>query len=171
MEVRVALALGSNVGDRLGHLREAVEGLARVVQVDAVSSVYETDPVGYEDQPDFLNAVLVGVTGLGPRELLEAAHRLEAAAGRRRSFPDAPRELDVDLVLYGGLVVRGPDLTVPHPRWKERSFVLGPLADVAPGWVDPETGRTVEECWEDRREALPPLRRSAPPHALWRSPT
>lgn len=171
MELGVALALGSNLGDRMEHLRAGVRGAARVVHNVATSPVYETAPTGYEDQPDFLNAVVVGTTALGPRDLLAAAHRLEAAAGRRRSFPDAPRVLDIDLILYGGLVLRGPELSIPHPRWKERSFVLGPLAEVGPELVDPETGRTVQDLWESRRDRLAPLRRVAPPEALWRKTT
>lgn len=165
------LALGSNLGDRLEHLRRGARGVERFVGVLAVSPVYETAPVGYADQPDFLNAALLGTTTLHPRELLAAAHRVEAARGRRRGRPAGPRELDVDLIFYGGLVVREPDLSVPHPRWKERSFVLGPLADIAPALVDPETGRAVQELWDSHRVRLPPLHRVAPPEALWRKTT
>ena len=171
VEARIVLALGSNLGDRLEHLREAARGASRFMRVVEVSPVYESAPTGYEDQPDFLNAVMVGTTTLEPRELLAAAHRLEADAGRRRTFPDAPRVLDVDLILYGGLVLRHPELSLPHPRWKERAFVLGPLADAGPELVDPETGRTVQDLWNSRRDRLPPLHRVAPPEALWRNTT
>ena len=141
--VPVALALGSNLGDRTAHLAAAVTVLREVVEMEAVSSVYASEAVGYRDQPEFLNAVVVGTTRLAPRALLEAALAAEAAAGRRRTRPDGPRSLDVDLILYGDRLVRAPDLVVPHPRWRERGFVLAPLTEVACDWIDPETGLTV----------------------------
>ena len=127
------MALGSNLGDRRGHLRTAVEGLPGVV---AVSGVYETDPVGGPaDQPPYLNAVVELATELSPRELLVVAHRLEAAAARRRGERWGPRTLDVDVLLVGDLRVDEPDLEVPHPRMWDRTFVLVPLHDLAPDLV------------------------------------
>jgi 2-amino-4-hydroxy-6-hydroxymethyldihydropteridine diphosphokinase len=145
--VAVALALGSNLGDRAAHLRAGVAALRRVVEIQAVSSVYATEPVG-PAQPEFLNAALIGTTRLAPRPLLRAALAAEAAAGRRRTVRDAPRTLDIDLVLYGGRRLSAPDLIVPHPRWRERGFVLAPLGEIAPDWVDPETGLAVRELAE-----------------------
>lgn len=146
----VALALGSNLGDRLAHLQSAVTGLAEGgVEVEAVSSVYESPPAGYEDQPHFLNAALVGRTRLPPSDLLELARRLEAEAGRERSFPNAPRPLDVDIVFYGDHVIRRPGLRIPHERWSTRAFVLAPLREIAPDLRDPESGRTVQDVWEE----------------------
>jgi 2-amino-4-hydroxy-6-hydroxymethyldihydropteridine diphosphokinase len=141
--VPVALALGSNLGDRAAHLRAGVTALRRVIAVEAVSSVYATEPVG-PAQPEFLNAALIGTTRLAPRPLLRAALAAEAAAGRRRTVRDAPRTLDIDVVLYGDRIFRTPDLVVPHPRWRERGFVLAPLGEIAPDWVDPETGLAVQ---------------------------
>lgn len=167
----MALALGSNLGDRLAHLRQGVRGLGRSARILAVSAAYESAPVvpaGFEDQRPFLNAAVLATTRLDPRRLLAAAHRVEAAEGRRRSFPNAPRVLDVDLILYGGLVLREPGLTLPHPRWKERSFVLRPLAEVAPDLVDPEAGETVQDLWDARRDRLPPIDWVAAPDSLWR---
>jgi len=161
------LALGSNVGDRLAHLRKGVDGLSSHVGIDAVSWVYRSRAVGYTHQPDFMNAVLTGTTDLGPRELLATAHDLEAEAGRRRSFAGAPRTLDIDLLFHGTLLLTEPDLVLPHPRWADRSFVLAPLSDVLPGFVDPETGRTVLETWEARRDELPPVERVSSPDGLW----
>jgi 2-amino-4-hydroxy-6-hydroxymethyldihydropteridine diphosphokinase len=127
---RAFLSLGSNLGDRWAHLREAVAGLPDVV---AVSPVYETEPVGGPaGQGPFLNAVVELDTELSPRDLLEVARRLEAAAGRRRVEHHGPRTLDVDVLLVGDVVVDEPDLVVPHPRMHERRFVLRPLADLAP---------------------------------------
>ena len=140
--IPVALALGSNLGDRVDRLRAGVAALLRVVEVEAVSSVYETEPVG-PAQPDFLNAAVIGTTRLAPRELLRTALAAESCAGRRRTQGDGPRTLDVDLVLYGARTVCAADLVVPHPRWRERGFVLAPLREIAPDWRDPETGLAV----------------------------
>lgn len=127
---RAFVGLGSNLGDRTATLRTAVAALPDVV---AVSPVYETEPVGGpDDQPPFLNLVVELATDLSPRELLEIAHQLEAAAGRVRLEPDGPRTLDVDILLVGDLTVDEPDLVVPHPRMFRRRFVLAPLADLAP---------------------------------------
>jgi 2-amino-4-hydroxy-6-hydroxymethyldihydropteridine diphosphokinase len=169
---RVALALGSNLGDPLVRLRAGVEALERAgVGIEAVSSVYLSAPVGYAAQPDFLNAVVVG-RWTGPVEaLLDAALAAEAAAGRRRTFRNAPRTLDVDLVLVDGLVSEDDRLTLPHPRWRERSFVLAPLAEVAPEWADPVTASTVQEIWSKSAASLPDVRVVAPPSDLWSPPT
>jgi len=158
------------MGDRLGHLRRGVEALSSHVRIRAVSSVYHSEPVGYTQQPDFLNAVVTGTTDLGPRELLTAVHEVEEEAGRERSFRGAPRPLDVDVVFHGMLVVRDPDLTIPHPRWADRSFVLAPLSEVAPALVDPQTGRTVLEVWEACRTEMPPVERVVSPEGLWSLP-
>ena len=140
--MRAFVALGSNLGDRWARLREAVTGLPDVV---AVSAVYETDPVGGPaGQPPFLNAVVELDTVLSPRELLEVAQGLEAAAQRVRAERWGPRTLDVDVLLVGDLVVDEPDLVVPHPRLWERPFVLVPLHDLAPDLVgDRPAGESV----------------------------
>jgi 2-amino-4-hydroxy-6-hydroxymethyldihydropteridine diphosphokinase len=135
--VRAFLGLGSNLGNRWAYLREAVASLPDVV---AVSPVYETSPVGGpEGQGPYLNCVVELSTELGPRELLEVAQRLEAAADRERGERWGPRTLDVDVLLVDDLTVDEPDLVVPHPRIWERRFVVAPLADLAPelapeGW-------------------------------------
>ena len=140
------LALGSNLGDRLGLLRRAVRGLVEGgVLPDLVSSVYETPPLGLLEQPDFLNLVVAGWSGLGPGRLLALARRLEAEAGRLRTVPNGPRTLDVDLLFLGDRIVRREEVIVPHPRWKERSFVVRPLEEILPHLMDPETGLRVEE--------------------------
>lgn len=144
--VRVAVALGSNLGDRRGHLTWAVERLADHLAGVRVSSVIETAPVDVPGpQPPYLNAAAVGTTSLAPRELLDALLALERARGRARPAPRAPRTLDLDLILYGDRVIDDDGLVVPHPRFRERRFVLEPLAELAGEWVDPVTGRTVGE--------------------------
>ncbi|MGH9346361.1 MAG: 2-amino-4-hydroxy-6-hydroxymethyldihydropteridine diphosphokinase [Vicinamibacterales bacterium] len=141
--IDVAIALGSNLGDRERHLRDAAAQMAALVADLRLSTFHETEPVGVGVQPAFLNAAAVGKTRLSAGALLAALLGIERALGRERPFPGAPRTLDLDLILYDGLVVEEPSLTVPHPRFRERRFVLAPLAELAPGWVDPVTGRTV----------------------------
>ena len=137
MTVRAYLGIGSNLGDRLAHLQSAVDGLAAAdrVTVVAVSPVYDTDPVGPE-QPEYLNAVVAVDTVLAPRALLELGQRLEAAAHRVRGEHWGPRTLDVDVLLFGDEQVDEPDLVIPHPRWRERDFVLAPLADLGYGGAE-----------------------------------
>ena len=131
--MRAYLGLGSNLGDRRASLRAAVDALPDVV---AVSPVYETEPVGGPPgQEPYLNLVVALDTERSPRELLELGQALEAAAGRVRTMADAPRTLDVDVLLVGDLIVDEPDLVVPHPRMWRRRFVLAPLADLADGEV------------------------------------
>lgn len=143
-DARVAVGVGSNIGDRAGFLDEGVRGLARVLDDLRCSSVYETRPVGGGEQGPYLNMCCTGRTGLVPRELLEELHAVERAAGRRREGPpNAPRTLDLDLLLYDDVIVDEPDIRVPHPRMAERGFVLIPLAEIAPDWRHPEAGRTV----------------------------
>ena len=144
--VPVAIALGSNLGDRDTFLDDAEDRLATLLSGAVASARYETDPVGgLPDAPIFLNEVVVGTTLLGPRALLEALLAIEAAAGRERPFVNAPRTLDLDLILYGDFVIDEPGLQVPHPRFRDRLFVLAPLAEVAGDWIDPVSGLTVEQ--------------------------
>ena len=135
---RAFLGMGSNLGDREAHLRAALD----MLDVVAVSSVYETDPVGGPDQDRYLNIVVEIATDLAPRELLAVCHRLEAAAGRVRDVRWGPRTLDVDILWIDGVTVDEPDLTIPHPRMFERRFVLAPLGELAP--------ELLPEEWQDR---------------------
>jgi 2-amino-4-hydroxy-6-hydroxymethyldihydropteridine diphosphokinase len=143
---RSVLALGSNQGDRAAVLQGAVDALGGTpgLTVLAVSPVYETDPVGGPEQRDYLNAVVLAEGTLGPRELLEAAHAVEATFGRVREVRWGPRTLDVDVVAVGDLQVAEPDLVVPHPRAAERAFVLVPWLDVDPAAEVPGRGRVVD---------------------------
>jgi 2-amino-4-hydroxy-6-hydroxymethyldihydropteridine diphosphokinase len=134
---RAFLSLGSNLGDRRQFLEEAVGSLGS--SVVAVSPLYETAPVGGVEQDSFLNIVVEIDTALGPRELLAVCHRLESAAQRVRTERWGPRTLDVDIVWMDGVTLDDPDLMLPHPRWKDRRFVLAPLRDLAPELVDQES--------------------------------
>ncbi|HEU4936837.1 MAG TPA: 2-amino-4-hydroxy-6-hydroxymethyldihydropteridine diphosphokinase [Vicinamibacterales bacterium] len=145
--MRVVIALGSNLGDRPAALDFAIDRLSRLIANLTISSFIETDPEGkgLQDQPRYLNAVVVGETTLGAREMLDHLLAIERAYGRERPYTGAPRTLDLDLILLGDTIEHAPDLQVPHPRFRERLFVLGPLSDVAPGITDPETGLTAFE--------------------------
>jgi 2-amino-4-hydroxy-6-hydroxymethyldihydropteridine diphosphokinase len=147
MSRRVAIALGSNLGDRAAALAFAVDRIAAFVTDLTLSPVVETEPEGegLGDQPLFLNAALVGASELSARELLDRLLAIEREFGRERPFHGAPRTLDLDLVLCGDEVIDEPGLRVPHPRLRERFFVLGPLAHVAPDMRDPVSGMTVGE--------------------------
>jgi len=141
----VYLGLGSNLGDRESNLREAIRRLDEAgARVLALSPLYETAPVGYLDQPDFLNAVCRAETDLPPRDLLRVVKDIEAAMGRQPSFRNAPRPIDIDILFYDDLVLNTPDLVIPHPCLAERAFVLAPLADLAPNLCHPVLGHTVE---------------------------
>ena len=144
----VAIALGSNLGDRDGNLREAARRMTRFIGRLQLSSFHDTEPVGVGEQPRFLNAAAVGETTLGARELLGELLAVEEALGRARPYPGAPRTVDLDLILYNAAVIEEPLLAVPHPRFRERRFVLEPLAEVAAEWIDPVSGRTIRELLE-----------------------
>ncbi|MGE3840891.1 MAG: 2-amino-4-hydroxy-6-hydroxymethyldihydropteridine diphosphokinase [Vicinamibacterales bacterium] len=144
----VAVALGSNLGDRAAHLTVAVERLSLLLHDLRVSRFYETQPWGVGDQPNFLNAALAGTTSLTAHSLLDVLQRIERDCGRERPFPNSPRTLDLDIILFGNEVIGTDRLQVPHPRFRERRFVLEPLHDVAPLARDPQTGLTVRALWE-----------------------
>ena len=141
------LALGSNLGDRLDHLREAALNLAGMagVRVVAASAIYRTEPVGPADQPDYANQVLRVETALPPEALLAAAITTERRAGRTRERPDGPRTLDVDLLFFGEEIIARQQLVVPHPRLHRRRFVLVPMAELDPDFVHPVLKRTMAE--------------------------
>ena len=141
----IYLALGSNLGDRRGNLATALQQLRAVMEITAVSSIYETEPVGYADQPLFLNMVCAGKTGLSARELLKKTREIETAIGRQPTFRNGPRTIDIDIIFYDDLHFTQDDLTIPHKRMTERAFVLAPLAEIAPELEDPVSEKTVQE--------------------------
>jgi 2-amino-4-hydroxy-6-hydroxymethyldihydropteridine diphosphokinase len=142
----VHLGLGANLGDRLGALQSALRGLrSRGVVPLRVSSVYDTEPVGFLEQGNFLNLALVASWGGTPRELLEGCLALEAELGRVRGIRNGPRTIDLDILLWGDTIVQEPGLEIPHPRLHLRRFVLVPLAEIDPEAVHPVLHRTVAE--------------------------
>jgi len=138
----VAVALGSNLGDRALFLRRAIHELRRVMHLVRVSRFVETAPVD-APPPSYLNAVVAGFTDRSPSELLLAFHAIEARLGRRRTTRNAPRVIDIDLILYSATVMRSATITLPHPRYLTREFVRGPLRELGLGWRDPTTGATL----------------------------
>lgn len=142
---KVYLALGTNLGNRLMNLKNAVKSLPPEVSVIKASPVYETPPWGYLDQSDFLNQVLEAETELAPEELLAYLKRLENQIGRKKSFKYGPRLIDLDILFYDDLILETTNLTIPHPRIHERAFVLVPLADLNPDIRHPSSGLTVRE--------------------------
>ena len=142
---RVAVALGSNLGDRQGNIAAALRRIRTFVDIGRISPTYETVPVGYTNQPDFVNLACTGKTALSARELRDALRSVERQVGRASGIPLGPRAIDLDLLLYEDLVLDDEDLSIPHPRMRSRAFVLLPLADIAPDWIDPVTHKTVRE--------------------------
>jgi 2-amino-4-hydroxy-6-hydroxymethyldihydropteridine diphosphokinase len=142
----VYIALGSNLGDREDNLRQAREQLsAPDLRVLRASSIYETAPQDIEDQPWFLNQVIECETDLFPRQLLVRLKKIEKVMGRKRTMAKGPREIDLDILLFGDAVVKAPELEIPHPRLAERRFVLEPLAELAPEKKHPGTRKTMRE--------------------------
>jgi 2-amino-4-hydroxy-6-hydroxymethyldihydropteridine diphosphokinase len=147
-EHTVYLALGTNLGDRTANLKQAIASLTPQLEVKAKSGIYETPPWGFEDQPKFLNQVLKAKTYLDPEPLLKHLKRLEVALGRKESFPNGPRLIDIDILFYDDRAINTPSLVIPHPRLHERAFVLLPLMDIAPDLKHPVTQKSVREMAE-----------------------
>jgi 2-amino-4-hydroxy-6-hydroxymethyldihydropteridine diphosphokinase len=152
---RVYLSLGSNIGDREGNLRKAVERLAALdIRVLRASRIYETEPVDYKDQAWFLNQVVEAETSLFPMQLLTRTGRVERELGRTRTVRNGPRTIDIDILFYGAATVETARLEIPHPRIAQRRFVLAPLAELAPLLRHPVTHRTVREMLESAPPAV-----------------
>ena len=142
-EVPVFISLGSNMGDRVANLKKALDLMAGCIEITAASSMYETEPVDYEDQGWFLNMVIEGRTRLFPEVLLEKLQNIETSMGRQRAIPKGPRTMDLDILLYGQAVITTEHMTIPHPHLHERAFVLAPLAEIAPGLAHPVLHKTM----------------------------
>ena len=157
---QIAIALGSNIGDRESHLAFAASRLAAFCDGLCLSPAYETDPVDVRGiQSPFLNAAATAWTTLSARSTLERLLAIERERGRERPYPGAARTLDLDLILFGDVVMHEAGLTIPHPRFRERSFVLDPLAEIAPMLRDPVSGLTVGQLLANLRPGTPAPRR------------
>jgi len=139
------ISAGSNIGDREANLEFAARRLGEHGKILGLSSFFETEPVGYADQAWFLNQAFELETALTPRELLSLCNEIERDGGRVRTFPNAPRTLDLDILLYGDRIISEPDLVIPHPRMADRRFVLEPLAEIAPDFQHPVEKKTIRE--------------------------
>jgi 2-amino-4-hydroxy-6-hydroxymethyldihydropteridine diphosphokinase len=143
--VIIYLALGSNVGDSAAHIQKAIQLLSSAVSDINQAPVYTSKAMGYTDQADFLNTAITGQTALSPQELLVVIKGIEKEIGRIERFRWGPREIDIDLILYDDLIQDNDELTLPHPHFRERDFVLQPLVDLKPSLVDPVTGKTMRQ--------------------------
>lgn len=143
--VKVYFGLGSNLGDRQHNLDMALDFLSQRLQVEKVSPVYDTEPIGNTDQPRFLNLVCQASTILEPMALLALVKGIESKLGRLPNTPNEPRPIDIDILFYGDKIIETPGLIIPHPRLTKRAFVLIPLAEIAPDLVHPVNGKTARE--------------------------
>ena len=143
MTERVFLALGTNLGDRCANLQAAKRELAPEIEIVRASSIYETPPWGYTDQPDFLNQVIEVRTHLDPLALLNHLKNIEAEMGRQETFRYGPRLIDLDILFYGQRVINEAELQIPHPRLQSRAFVLVPLCEIAPDFVHPTLNESI----------------------------
>lgn len=155
----VYIGFGSNIGDRLAHIQNALHGLSKTegITLQKVSSVYQTDPVGYETQAQFLNGVAAIQTDLPPLSLLHTLKNIESEVGRQHRIRWGPREIDLDILIYGDLCLQTEKLVIPHPEMHHRRFVLAPLVEIAPDLVHPvlkETVQTLVERLEDDKSVL-----------------
>jgi 2-amino-4-hydroxy-6-hydroxymethyldihydropteridine diphosphokinase len=148
--VRCFIGLGSNTGDRIGYLRSAIHELRSMLDLEVrkVSSCYETEPVGKKDQPDYMNAVAEVRTSMSAAVLLQRLKVVEQRLGRTATERWGPREIDLDLLFWGDLMLTGPPIDVPHPEVRNRRFVLTPLAEIAPTATDPRTGKRIVDLLE-----------------------
>lgn len=149
MDHIVYLAIGSNMGNRLANLKNAISNLPPQMDVKKKSKVYETPPWGHTDQPMFLNQVLMAKTYMQPEDLLGHLKRLETALGREPSFENGPRLIDIDILFYDDEIIETPPLVIPHPRLHQRGFVLVPLNEIAPDLIHPRLGKAVSEMLLD----------------------
>ncbi len=144
----IFLGLGSNLGDREANLQTVFQELPPEVEPTIFSSLYETEPWGFRDQPDFLNQVVQAKTELSPRELLVYLKKIEKKVGRKPRFLYGPRLVDIDILLYGNMIINEINLVIPHNKIAERAFVLVPLAEIAPDLSLPDSAKTISELLE-----------------------
>ena len=149
MKSKVFIALGSNIGNLEDNLNTALEKLAKFAEIKKVSSFYTTKPQGFLDQADFLNGVCLVETEFSPQDLLKKLKEIEKEMGRKKTFKDGPRLIDLDIIYYDNIVLKTPDLTIPHPRAHERMFVMKGMLEIAPKYLHPVLKITTEKIIEN----------------------
>jgi 2-amino-4-hydroxy-6-hydroxymethyldihydropteridine diphosphokinase len=149
---KVYLALGSNVGDKKGNIKKAINLLAKEIKDIKVGRLYISKAVGYEKQDDFINTAIEGRTNLSPKDLLDFCQNVEREVGRVYRFKWGPREIDIDILLYGNLTINENNLVIPHPYMLERDFVLKPLLDINPDLKDPITNKYIRDYLKEIKE-------------------
>jgi len=152
MSVIAYIGIGSNIGDAAAYCRKAIELLSEAGRVVRASSFYHTEPVGRHEQDDFINAVAAVETDRSPDDLLNVCHAIEDRLGRQRDVRWGPRTADLDILLYGDLVIERPELTVPHPQMALRKFVLAPLVEIAPDVIHPRLCRTASQLYRELKD-------------------
>lgn len=144
----VFIAFGSNKGEPLQNIKAALKQVEKFCKIKQISHFFITKPEGYLNQPDFINGVFEAQTALAPQELLKALKQTEKQLGRKETFRNAPREIDLDIIFYGSIVLQQANLNIPHKAFRQREFVLTPLAQIAPDFKDPVTQKTVKQLLE-----------------------
>ncbi|MBF0352152.1 MAG: 2-amino-4-hydroxy-6-hydroxymethyldihydropteridine diphosphokinase [SAR324 cluster bacterium] len=147
--INVFIGLGSNLGDRRTHLEQAITLLSRsAIQIEQVSSIYESKPYMGMKQPDYYNLVVRASTTFSPELLLQQCLKVESQMGRVRTYKWAPRIVDIDILLYGNQIWNSDNLNIPHPDFQNRGFVMAPLNEISPDWIDPVTGQSLGQLWK-----------------------
>jgi len=151
----VFIAFGSNKGDEIQNINTAIKLAGKFCKIKNISPLFITKPEGYLDQKDFTNGVFEAETALSPQELLKALKQIEKDLGRKETFRNAPREIDLDIIFYGDIILSQENLNIPHKALHQREFVLAPLAQIAPDFKDPITGKSIKELLTQLRQTKP----------------
>ena len=150
---KIFLSLGSNLGNKEHNLQSAIKKLSEIIDIKKTSSIYQTEPTDYEEQPNFLNLVIEAETNLSPEELIKSTQKIQKELGtKEKAVRYGPRIIDIDILFYNDLIMKKENLTIPHPRLHERAFVLVPFAEIAPGWIHPSLKKSIVEIKQNLKD-------------------